>query len=519
MAKREIGPIGENAFLSWCEPEGFRAQKSQVDRLGWDFLLESEPTRSIDMPLDGQNDLPKFLIQVKSTEKVGEPPRIKLSALKHLVDADLPAAIIALFFAKGGRSPARGLLVPVDQQVISETLHRVRREEARGNRRIHKTTVPVPLEHAIEIASSGEGLGKALFEMLGGTPSEYITEKNRYRQTCGFDDRTVIGRFFVPGDNAREKIGELFLGGARELSVMNLTIEHRRFGIALDNDRTHFREAVLEMDAPPLMSTSIELASDAGEWASAEVGFFVAPPLGGKAGSPARFANAFLEIVIDFEKQWGGFSFNYAGGRKVELEEAISIIEVGAILARPAKTLTIHFRGTKLELSLGPEEGPFKHWIHVAPVLRRILSAIGRYGQRTPRQLLLTDFYEWIDKHTEFLAFASMPGVNLIFPRWPEDSAVDGQDTILAPFLLEFVGAQYLALIEIPIESVDRTEHEITLIGGQPLIVADVVRAPGSDTADFIDIAVEKWKRDKNTAKPALVAGGFENWKAVILSV
>jgi hypothetical protein len=112
---RDLGTRGENAFLSWCEPEGFHAQKSQVDRLGWDFLLEKEPVRGKDRPLDSQNDLPKFLIQIKATEKSSEPPRIKLSALKRLVDADLPAAIVVMFFPKHGRAPTRNLLVPVDR--------------------------------------------------------------------------------------------------------------------------------------------------------------------------------------------------------------------------------------------------------------------------------------------------------------------------------------------------------------------------------------------------------------------
>lgn len=512
MAKRDIGAIGENVFLSWCEPEGFLAQKSQVDRLGWDFLLESEPMRSTDRPLDGQSDLPKYLIQVKATEKAAKPPRIKLSALKHLVDADLPAAIVALFFSKEGRSPIRSLLVPVDQLLISETLRRVRRQEALGNRAIHNTTVTVPLDRAIAIGALGEGLEDALAGMLGGSPSEYITGKIKHRQTCGFDDRAVIGRFFVPGENAREKIGELFLGGPRELGVLNVTIERRRFGIALENDREHFREAVVEVNAPPLMSTTIEIASDAGEWVSMEVQFFAPPPFEGKVGSTARFANTYFEFVIDFEQKCAGLTFNYAGGRSVGLEEAISIIEVGAILARPAKTLTIHLKGTKLQLPLGPEEGPFQHWLHAAPVLRRILSAIALSGRSTTHKLMLTDFYDWIDKHLEFLAFASTPGVNLIFPRWPDDSAIDGQGVILAPFSLEFSGAQYTALIEIPIQSASRTEKEIALVGGQPRIVADVARASGSDTTDFIETAIE-------TTKPTLVAGGFENWHAVVLSV
>ncbi|WP_271612348.1 hypothetical protein [Bradyrhizobium sp. CCBAU 21362] len=519
MAKRDIGAIGENTFLSWCEPEGFRAQKSQADRLGWDFVLESEPVRARERPLDVQNDLPKFLIQVKSTEKAGRPPRIKLSALKHLVDADLPAAIIALFFAKDGRLPIRSLIVPVDEALITDTLRRVRREEARGNRAIHKTTIPVPLDRAIDIGPSGEGLGDALTGMIGGAVSEYIAAKIRQRQTCGFDDRAVVGKFFVPGEDAAKKIGELFLGGPRELNVFDLTIERRRFGIALENDREHFQQAVLEMNAPPLTTTTIELVSDTGEWASMEVGVFISPPFEDKARSPVRFANAYLEVVLDFEKEWAGLTFNYTGERKVDLEEAVSIVEVGAILARPIKTLTIHFRGTKLELSLGPEEGPFQHWLHAAPVLRRILSAIARSGRRTTHQLMLSDFYEWIERHTEFLAIATAPGVNMIFPRWSEDAVVDQQDAILTPFSLEFGGAQYTALIEIPIDVASRTEAEITLVGGQPHVVADVARLPGSDTADFIEAAIEKSKRDRNRTEPALVAGDFENWQAVILSV
>lgn len=183
----------------------FRAQKSHVDRSGWDFLLECEPLRCQDRPLDGQNDLPKFLIQVKSTEHERKAPRIKLSALKHLVDADLPAAVVVVFFAKGARIPTRGLLVPVDDALITETLRRVRREEARGNRSIHKTTIPVPLDRAIEIEPTGEGLSGALNAMIGGEASTYIAEKIPHCRTCGFEDKSVVGTFFVPGEEAAKK--------------------------------------------------------------------------------------------------------------------------------------------------------------------------------------------------------------------------------------------------------------------------------------------------------------------------
>ena len=145
--------------------------------------------------------------------------------------------------------------------------------------------------------------------------------------------------------------------------------------------------------------------------------------------------------------------------------------------------------------------------------------AVARSGRRTTHQVMLAEFCHWIEKHAEFLAIASTPGVNIILPRWSEDGVVDRKDVILTPFSLEFGGTQYTALIEIPILATSRTEGEITLVGGQPHVVADVARAPGSDTADFIETAIEKSKRDRNNAEPALVAGGFENWQDVILSV
>lgn len=518
MKNSDLGARGENVFLSWCEPEGYRAQKSQVDRLGWDFLLESDPVRESARPLDSQNDLPKFLIQVKATEKSSEPPRIKLSALKHLVDADLPAAIVVMFFLKDGRTPIRTLIVPVDQRMIYETLKRVRSEEAKGKRSIHRTTILVPLDKAAEISSTGEGLAKTLTEMLGGSTAEYIAAKVHYRRTCGFDDRAIVGRFFVPGENASEKIGQLFLGGPRSLKVKNLTIERRRFGIALDNDRDEFREAVLELNASPLTSTTVELSSEAGGWVSVELEMFVTPAFDGKLG-PVRLANAFFEVLIDFAKESANLTLNYDGERMVDLEEAAGIVELGAILARPQKSITLRFKDKSLKLALGPEEGPFQHWIPAAPVLRKIATAMAKAARYPTRRFKLADFFDWVDTHVEFLAVASTPGVSIVFDHWPDEIQLAPHDVLLTPYSLECFGSRYTALIELPIVSSTRSGQHVTLTGGQPLIVSDVVRASEADMSDFIDSAIERSKKNRGSTGPAFVAGGFSNWEDVILSI
>jgi hypothetical protein len=389
-------------------------------------------------------------------------------------------------------------------------LRRVREQEAQGNRAIHNIKVLIPTERAVEIGLEGEGLSAALLAMLDGPFSDYVARKSHFRKTCGFNDEPMVGRFFIPGLDAQHKLGELFLGGPRELEVNHLTLEQRRFGIPLGNDELYFRDAILEMNAPPLLSASIELESDVSEWIALPVDVFVVPPfVNDREHSPIRLANRFFEVVLDFEKEWAGITFNYTGDRDVDLEEAVSVVQVGAILARPKKTLTIHFKNAHLVLPAADDEGPFGHWIPVAPSLRRICSAISRSARRPQRSLRLATFYDWVEEHQETLALGSTPGVNLFFPRWSEDGIVDEQDTILTPISVEVAGLQYTALVEIPIVSASRDETEIKIVGGQPHVVDDVIRASGADTSDFLDLAVESSKRRRNITGPVLVAGGI----------
>ncbi|MFW2227769.1 hypothetical protein [Rhizobium sp. CRRU65] len=508
--KSDPGTRGQNELVGWCEPEHLIAQKPDPDRLGWDFLLEAIPDHSADRPLDQQNSLPKFLIQVKSTEQQSRAPRIKLSALKHLVDADLPAAIVVLYYTKGSRRSTKRVIIPIDNGVIADKLRAVREQEAAGNRAIHTVKVPVPLTRGVEIGPDGEGLSASLHDILGSDPTSYVSRKIDYRKSCGFDEEPTVGRFFVPGENARHKLGELFLGGPREIEVNDLTIERRRFGIPLKNDQLYIRDAILAMDAPPLSSASIEFEASSGEWIALSVDVFIAPPFG--EGSKIRFANSFFEVNLDFEKGWAGFNFDYSGERDVELGEAVSIVELGAILARDVKTIIIHFGEARLPLEISSDKGPFSHWIPVAPVLRRISDAIDRSQRRARGQIRLSSFYEWVEHNAELLALGSTPGVNMFFPRWADDAFVDSQEVILVPMSVDIAGILYSALVEVPIVSMSKADDEIKLIGGQPLVVDDVVRAQGSNISDFVDLGVEKSLRRRNSDGPAFVSGGFENW-------
>lgn len=509
--KPDLGTRGQNEFASWCEPEGFHAQKSEPDRLGWDFMLEADPQRCPSRPLDGQNDLPKFLVQVKTTEQSISAPRIKLSALKHLVDTDLPAAIAVLFYERRARRSKRCVIVPVDDALVADTLLRVREQEAKGNRDIHRVKIPIPMDRATEIGPDGQGLSRALHSIVNGSPDSYAIHKKRIRETCGFDEQPVIGRFFVPGENARQMLSDLFLGGKRQLEINHLTIDQQRFGIPLSNDQIYLRDAILEMEAPALLSASIELEADTGEWAAVPVDVFIPPPFSTDDEMPKiRLADRNLEVVLDFQAERAGVTFDYDGSRTVDFEEAVKAYEIGAILARPKKKVTIQVQDARITFPVIEDEGPFKHWIPVAPMLRRISTAISKSTRQVKGTIQFAAFNEWVDTHAELLALGSIPEGQLIFPRWPDDGIVDEVEQILAPISVVLMGVQYAALIEVPIASVARDDTEITIVAGQPGVVDDVIRAPGADISDFVDLSVEAFKRRKGITGPVLISGGFE---------
>ncbi len=510
VLERNLGDMGESEFQRWCTHEGFQVQKSHQDRLGWDYLLEHLPARTDDRPLDGQNAMPKYLVQVKATEDPHDPPRIKLSALKHLVDADLPAAIAVLVFEKDSREPSRCLLAPVNDKVIYTTLRRVRREEAKGNRAINRISVPVDLSAAEAVGTAGEGLSGALDKFFGEDPSVYIRHKALYRDNCG-KGYPMVGGFFVPGEDAGRKVGDLFLGRSRELEVTDLTIESRRFGIALPNDRQVLRQAIVELEASPLMGATIEMEARTGEWASVPVDVYVMPPpISEIGGSRIRLANSTIEMLLDFDAGRAEFTFDYDGAREVDLNEAVSLVEIGALLAQPEKTMTVVFKDTRMPLTITGEPGPFRHWIPLAPVLRRIVSSVGRSRFQPRSRVKLDEFYDWLDRHASEIALASTGGVNMMFPRWDDDHVVDGQDAVLVPLPITLTGLLYTALVEVPIVATSRDHSEIKIVGGEPRVIAEVVRAAGADTTDFIDMAIETFHRETGNEKPALiVAGGF----------
>jgi hypothetical protein len=98
--KRNLGELGEIELKRWCAQVGLTANKVENDSKGWDFFVEfpliSHTKQTL--PLDLTISPLKCLIQVKTTDKIRQNIKIKLSNWIHLIKNPLPSFFMIFEF-------------------------------------------------------------------------------------------------------------------------------------------------------------------------------------------------------------------------------------------------------------------------------------------------------------------------------------------------------------------------------------------------------------------------------------
>ncbi|NEQ28685.1 MAG: DUF4365 domain-containing protein, partial [Microcoleus sp. SIO2G3] len=90
MTGRDVGAMGEATFKRWCSSAGFTANGAQMDKTGWDFLVEFPWQQDERLPRDLLPAPVECRVQIKSTDKKQKGVSVKLSALNRLVKAPIP---------------------------------------------------------------------------------------------------------------------------------------------------------------------------------------------------------------------------------------------------------------------------------------------------------------------------------------------------------------------------------------------------------------------------------------------
>ncbi|WP_346296147.1 hypothetical protein LRC39_01790 [Rhodopseudomonas sp. P1] len=255
---QELGDLGESDFQGWCIRNSLRCTKSNPDRMGWDFFVEFPSQATRGRSLDSQNDLKKVMIQVKSSRNKFEHVRCKLSALKNLVDADIPAFIACLQF-NGDNRVIHAMLVHIGTAAIEVILRRVRQAEADGAPDLHRTFLSLPLDDANEIHLDGSNLRALLEQHIGSSNSQYLQQKIRARASCGYDHNSIGVNFSFDGDD--EQLVEFLIGRHPEITITNLTIQRRRFGIALPSDIDRIENGTLSVKSSDAAEATITVSN------------------------------------------------------------------------------------------------------------------------------------------------------------------------------------------------------------------------------------------------------------------
>jgi hypothetical protein len=240
MTERDLGTLGEAVLQQWCAEVGIIANRVQNDKSGWDYLLEFPlATRQLDeIPLDKAPSPVQTLVQVKSSDALGQGISVKLSNWYRLVMSPLPAFYLVLEFEHGS-SCKRAFLVPVNDYWIRRILKRLREIGALKKRKpLSKasTTLRWAIEDRLE-SPGGVALKTAIGRHIGESFENAVTRKKNLVAGLGYENGAVTIEakvVFDPGaGRSREQtLVDFALGVLPELQITSgAKLWDTRFGI------------------------------------------------------------------------------------------------------------------------------------------------------------------------------------------------------------------------------------------------------------------------------------------------
>lgn len=251
---RDIGQMGESTFNLWCAQAGLTANGSKVDRTGWDFFIEFPFAERVD-PTQIHAPALECKVQVKATDKTDRKLSIKLSNLRRLITASMPAFFVFIEFDKKDVAQ-RAFLVHVDEGLISQTLKRIHElENVSGCFAHHKRSLTIYYGPENEIPSlTGESLKRKIEEYVPSGMSAYVAWKNRHLESTGFENGFAQITFSTNGKTNLTDLIDVSIGLKQSVQISKFESFHTRFGVKCKDPMIDRADGKLEM--PDLMPTA-----------------------------------------------------------------------------------------------------------------------------------------------------------------------------------------------------------------------------------------------------------------------
>jgi hypothetical protein len=275
-----IGRIGERQFEVLCERAGLYCNKSVVDVMGWDFIVEF-PMASAGqaLPLD-QRTINAARVQLKSTlGRAGNRIRLSLYAIDRLAKDPRPALIV-VFRLRADGALQSGYLVHLIGNELARVLRRLRLAEARQARDINHTNISYDYEKVgMRFAPTPTGLLEAISAACGQNPGAYTIEKQRQLAELGYENGQIEAEALIQIEGP-EHFSSLLLGLA-PLKPHRLRVFDSRFGIRLPYQGTLFDDIEeLRLTPPTLGRCEISIRGPGfGQAARFDGEMFIGPPM------------------------------------------------------------------------------------------------------------------------------------------------------------------------------------------------------------------------------------------------
>ena len=394
-----LGELGENKCKSWCSQSGLAASPSSPDRLGWDLLVEWEPHQS-STPLDSSNNLPKALVQVKSSraEKRARSVSAKLSSWKMLVDTELPAFVLHLRYNDSSLLQEARLL-HIGQLEIGKILKRTRQAE-RDKRRLNDIRLSLSLEDAENLNIDGTNFREKLETTIGPSMFGYIETKREAVTTVGLDNHPIKGNFTLRG--TPDEISDEFLGIGSSVEVVSGTFSKERFGIRLESDTEEIPSGRMRISPSPLAScTAFVLDVEGSTKCQTELNVF-AFPYGrvDKGEIKIRIANNFVEIVSKLNSNSVEWNIVIPSDKMLALQEYHEMISFIFHCCQPGASIEIDSGiGARMTINSLNNEGHAKAWKPLRDFVELIHNAFSRRPGLPSPKLTFVELEECLKQH------------------------------------------------------------------------------------------------------------------------
>lgn len=260
---KDLGQMGESTFNLWCAQAGLTANGSKVDKTGWDFFVEFPFAERV-APSQIHAPALECKVQVKATDKTDRKLSIKLSNLRRLITAPMPAFFVFIEFDRKDVAQ-RAFLVHVDESLISKTLKRIHElENVSGCFDHHKRSLTIHYGPENEIPTlRGESLKQKIEEYVPSGMSAYVANKSQHLKSTGFENGFAQITFSTEGETNLTDFIDVSIGLKQSVQISKFESFHTRFGLKSKDPIIERADGMLEMpDIKPTATGTIRFRED-----------------------------------------------------------------------------------------------------------------------------------------------------------------------------------------------------------------------------------------------------------------